>query len=47
MLIYLLYPSVVPVARHRMFPLAVARLHKGPRKTSMVPIESLGYVYWG
>ena len=44
---YLIYPCIVPVARYRMFGIAVARLYRGPGKTKIVPIESPGSVYWG
>ena len=44
---YLIYPCIVPVARHGMFGVAVARLHRDPGEMSIVPIESPGSVYWG
>ena len=41
---YLPYLCILPVARHRVLGIAVARLHRGPGKTPMAPIECQGSV---
>ena len=43
----LLYLCILQVARHGMFGIAVARLFRGPGKTSISLIISPGSVHWG